>query len=537
MISPRSATDYGHADFLWVLRSRWPLGLLVASVVFLGGAAWKKQTPRLYEASVRIEMAPDFEVAQFDHAKGAFQASSANDLVREASELRSRALLSEVVGPCDLVERWAAADEAGAIELLEDRIRVEELPVLLSLKLEARDTTPEFAATLANAIAGRFLERKQAEVRAETNARVLRYERELEEREVDNDAIQARLVAIAGRPDGGKGEPDDLRRRLASGRNLVRSLEAKLQLAVLEAGEAFATARIVEPAAPATALSVGSFWTTVPGLLLGGLAAGLLAALLGDREKARWSVVANLMERLEIPIAGFAPVSGSSLLAETSPSPWLVEAYRDLRHRLSRLPAGDCTLLTVMPVSPETSIAEPVVNLACVLADGGSTVLVIDADFRRAELHPFFDAANHPGLSDFLSGEMRLEETVIRTRRANLWFMPSGPLRDDPCGLLEGRRMGDLVWDMRSRFDFILVASPSIHEVSDAAPLAAHADFTAVVVPYAGHSPSRLKETRIALETVSARLAAVFLTTRTEAEAAPRRAVPAPSVPLTTARR
>lgn len=143
-------------------------------------------------------------------------------------------------------------------------------------------------------------------------------------------------------------------------------------------------------------------------------------------------------------------------------------------------------------------------------------VLVIDADFRHPRLHRFFDAANHPGLSDYLSGEMRLEETVIKVRRPNLWFMPSGPLHEDPCGLINGRRMGDLIWDMRSRFDFILVVSPSIHEVSDAGALASLADFTALVTPYWACSISQLKKAKLALEAASARLCAVLLTTKLE---------------------
>ena len=193
----------------------------------------------------------------------------------------------------------------------------------------------------------------------------------------------------------------------------------------------------------------------------------------------------------------------------------LIEAYRDLRTKLLRLPAGDCVLMTLLPMrGRDEGTAEVVTNLAAVLADAGRMVLVIDADFRAPRLHAQFDAANHPGLSDFLSGEMRLEETVIKCRRPNLWFMPSGPLHDDPCGLISGRRMGDLIWDMRSRFEFILIASPSIHEFSDAGALVALSDFTTLVAPYPESSISQLEKSRLAIEESSARLTAVFLTTK-----------------------
>jgi tyrosine-protein kinase Etk/Wzc len=167
-----------------------------------------------------------------------------------------------------------------------------------------------------------------------------------------------------------------------------------------------------------------------------------------------------------------------------------------------------------MPMRGKDPVAEAVASLGAVLADAGRTTLVIDADFRSSALHELFEAARHPGLSDFLSGEMRLEETVIRARRPNLWFMPTGPLPEDPGGLLGGRRMTDLIWDLRSRFDFILLVSPSIHEVSDGGLLANLADYTLVTTPDAGHSFKRLQETKTALETVSAQMGGVLLTKR-----------------------
>ncbi|HRD64302.1 MAG TPA: CpsD/CapB family tyrosine-protein kinase, partial [Nocardioides sp.] len=169
-------------------------------------------------------------------------------------------------------------------------------------------------------------------------------------------------------------------------------------------------------------------------------------------------------------------------------------------------------IVALMPLRRSDRPAEVIANLAGVLADAGRTVLVIDADFRSPALHSAFEAARHPGLSDFLSGEMRLEETVVRSRKANLWFMPSGPLHDDPGGLLNGRRMADLVGDMRRRFDFVLVASPSIHTSSDAGVLAHLADSTAVVTAYSGHSVRSLRETSIALDLAGSALAAVILT-------------------------
>ena len=516
MILSRVVAHYNLIDYLWTLRTRWPLVLLTASLVLLSGAALRKRFPPLREASVGIELEP--EISSLDPVKSAtgLRTSRTSDLDRQASELRSRALLSEVVGSCGLLGRWNAADESEVLELLEDRVRVEVNPENHSLRLAAKDLTPGSAAVLANAIAARFLERKEAEVRAEANARVLRLERELEDRSGEIDSLEARLVELASRPESGEAERNELRRQLVTGRNLARSLEAKLQLAILESGETESRVRLSERAEPSATVASGPLLLTLPILLLAGVLAGVGVAVAIDRGNARWTLVSSLMERLEIPVAGFAPLGTARFLDEVRPPQELVEVYRDLRHRLERLPAGDCVFLSVMALGRDPGVTDAVANLACVLADGGRTTLVIDADFRSPKLHACFDAANHPGLSDFLSGEMRLEETVIRTKRNNLWFMPSGPLHEDPGLLLNGRRMGDLVWDLRSRFDFILLLSPSIHVVADAAPLVSAADFTAVVTPYAGHSFEELWETRTALETLGANLAAVVLTLRTD---------------------
>lgn len=522
-------------DYFQLLRSKWPVVLLACSLVLLGGAGLKKRLPPLYESTVRVELDKQGSEVVPTFSTTSFRSTQLNDLTRQASEIRSADLLSEVIDSCKLSERWGIAGEAETLALLKERVRVEELPGDRALLLSARDLTPETSAELVNAISERFLERKASEVQAEANARVLRLEREVKERNAEIKRMESRLVEIKGSPVGSEVESEDLRKELISERYLLQSLEAKHQLAVLEAGDTGTQAHMIESAEAKMASFAAPVWLTLPGLVTVGLLTGLVAILLLDGGRTRWNLITNIVNHLQVSIAGFAPLSGVSLLRAKSAPVKLIEGYRELRTRLLRLPAGDCVFINLMPLRDREGLAEMVTNLSCVLADGGKTVLVIDADFRHPRLHRFFDAANHPGLSDYLSGEMRLEETVIKVRRPNLWFMPSGPLHEDPCGLINGRRMSDLIWDMRTRFDFILVVSPAIHEVSDAGALASLADFTALVTPYWACSVSQLKKAQLALEAASARLCAVFLTTKFESkeDTVPAQAVR--SVPVATA--
>ncbi|NLT69979.1 MAG: hypothetical protein GXX91_04715 [Verrucomicrobiaceae bacterium] len=495
--------------------------MLVCSVVFLGGAALRKSLPFPYESVVCIRWESGKATDEPAPSPSQFRASRLNDFSAQIAELRSGNLLSEVVLAGDLVRRWNVDHEAAATRLLARRSEVEGRADEGVILLRTRDRTAAASAELANAIADRFLFRKHAEVRAEANARVVRFDREKRERHRAIEAIEARLLALSaddeaadGGVEGGEDEQNDLRHRLHSERNLLRSLEAKHQLAVIEAGEAKSPARLSERAEEVSATRIIPFFLQMPGMILAGLLAGVGAILVGGRGGVRLQFLADLQERLELPVAGFAPLCGTSLLTEKSLSPYLVESYRDLRTKLKRLPAGDCLFVTLLPLRSEAGVAEAATNLACVLADGGATVLVIDADFRNPQLHPYFEAARHPGLSDFLSGEMRLEETVIKTRRPNLWFMPSGPLHPDPGGLIAGRRMDDLLWDMRSRFDYLLIVAPPLHRVAEAGALAALADGTAVVAPYGSCSVRQLQKARLALEVAAAQLTAVLLTTK-----------------------
>ncbi len=511
----RIATSFGW-ESLYLLSSRWPLALLVGSLVLFAGATAARWRVPLYEAEARIVLEPPSPSGGLPSEPQSWELSPSNDLFVASEELRSAALLSEVVGSLALPSGWnvKAADDLTA--RLRTRLEVKILPAAGCLMVRLSDGSAADASSLVNAIADRFVSRKDAEAIAQAHVRVARLEQEIERRTKELDAVGVELVSIAGGAGGGSHSAQDERRRLVTLENLIRSLRAKLQLAHLETGAVKGNARVIEAASPDRAKVIIPFWLSGPGLVSTGLCAGVatifLMALCAPR--SRWRVIADLMERFPLHFAGFAPIGPSGGLTGRDGSGSILEPYRELRNRLLRLPAGDHVWMTMMPLRRSEPGREAIVHLAAVLADSGHTVLVIDADFRAPSLHSFFDAAHHPGLSDYLSGEMRLEETVIRTRRMNLWFMPAGPLHADPGGLLSGKRMDDLVRELRSRFEFILVASPSIHEVSDAVVLAAISEFNAIVTPYHGLSLRRLRETQIAFETVNAPFSGILLTTR-----------------------
>ena len=185
-----------------------------------------------------------------------------------AAELKSRSLLSEVINACDLENRWRVDGESGALRLLEKRMRISQLPSHRELELSVRDLSPESSAALANAIAARFLERKASEVLAEGSGRVVRLEREVRERHSSIAKIEDRLVEIGARPERSASESADLRQQLVSERSLLRSLEAKCQLARIEASEAIAPAYVLNWSEVSEARVVSFVWIVFPVLML-----------------------------------------------------------------------------------------------------------------------------------------------------------------------------------------------------------------------------------------------------------------------------
>lgn len=518
MVSEQITEKFRWEDCLYLFSSRWHIVLLIASLVWLAGATAKRKRPPLQAVEAHLILQKGDREGNSDPISSPFRTTAEEDLIREAAELGSRTLLSEVAGALDLSTRWKISDVGELMSRLESRVEISVAPESRSLRVRARGETPAEATELANAIAYRFVTRKESEARAEVNARARRLEQEMLERHAEVASIEAELVAIASDPAAVPADASPLRRRLVTVRNLIHSLEAKQQLALIEAEEVRGEAKLVAPALPDGAVATTALWLTLPAIFSAGLLAGcgtvLGLALIFRR--SRWDAISHLISRFDLHFAGIAPVTGRGTATPGSMPEAVLEPYRDLRNRILRLPAGECVWMTMMPLSRRDPGGEAIIHLASVLADSGCTVLVIDADFRRPSLHQYFDAANHPGLSDYLSGEMRLEETVIRSRRANLWFMPTGPLHQDPGGLLNGKRMDDLVRNLRSRFDYVLVASPSIHEVSDAGVLAGISEFNTLIAPYRGISFRRLHETRVALETVAAPLSGIILTMRVE---------------------
>ena len=214
---------------------------------------------------------------------------------------------------------------------------------------------------------------------------------------------------------------------------------------------------------------------------------------------------------LQVPVLAVIPKDVGILHKQSGMSPD-AEAYRILRTNIefNRKNPED-NAITVVSGGAGEGKSTTLVNLAYICAQGGYTTLMIDADLRRPRLHTFFDINNSVGLTNYLTTELMLEDVILQTPVDNLYFMPSGILPADAAGILNSRRMSELIQDVKQRFDLVLVDSPPILGVSDASVLASEVDLTMIVVHHRKLPRNMLLRVKQAVENVGGNVIGVVL--------------------------
>ncbi len=145
---------------------------------------------------------------------------------------------------------------------------------------------------------------------------------------------------------------------------------------------------------------------------------------------------------------------------------------------------GKLEFTSYLITSPEPGDGKSTVaaNLAVSLAQGGSSVVLVDMDFRRPQIHSAFGLQNEKGLSNFIQGESRLEEVFQTTAFANLTVVTTG---SSPHGILEWLTpvyVQDLLEKLGRAFDYILIDAPAMLSVADPLMLASQVGGVILVV-------------------------------------------------------
>ncbi|MEM7330583.1 MAG: polysaccharide biosynthesis tyrosine autokinase [Chloroflexota bacterium] len=386
------------------------------------------------------------------------------------------------------------------------------------MKIRAEATDPVVARDIANLGAQKLIEQSQAlysgsgvsslELLEEEIARV---ELELEDARTNYDQL------IQNSPDdaisiNAASELIALKERtqlsLFQQFETVRTEKALLsnQISIIE--EAFASSN---QSSPRHELNIGL------GIIMG-LVLGTAVALLTENLDNTLHTVHQIETITESPTVGRIPKSDEKLKIIKLDNEFQseLEAFRRLR---TNILATDIRMTNqaILITSAEHGDGKSTIlaNLAVVLAQSGRRVLVVDCDLRRPSQHDFFGASDKRGLTNVLLGEMVYDDVVQTTDYPRLDIVTSGSLPPNPTELLGSPQMAEFLDSIKDEYDMVLLDTPALFSVIDAAVLVPLVESVVLVVAKAQSRRDALAAVRQQLRNVQAKEISVVIN-RTE---------------------
>lgn len=232
-------------------------------------------------------------------------------------------------------------------------------------------------------------------------------------------------------------------------------------------------------------------------LLFGCLAGGAWVYLRASLERGIED--ADALERLGLPLLASLPLATRRELGgwQTASASSYQEALRTLRTSLAftRTEARN-DLLLITSASPAAGKSTVALQLARVLADGGTRVLLVDADLRRGRLHRRLQLPRRPGLADVLAGLATAEEAIQPTGLPELDCLVGGTRPPNPAELLMSPRCTELLRELQHHYDLIILDTPPVLAVTDAVLLAAQAGTALLVTRHGCNTAKEIEATQ-----------------------------------------
>jgi polysaccharide biosynthesis transport protein len=300
-------------------------------------------------------------------------------------------------------------------------------------------------------------------------------------------------------------------REFEENRTLYDSLQQRLRTASVQSGLESLEIEVVDPAVPPATPLLRPQSTVIITALVFSLLAGIVVAFLMESLDTGLRSIAEIESITELPSLAIIPRARKSSADQgtlstaqrnigilTQPKSQFAEAFRSLRTSLLLSTAGHppkfIVLTSATPSEGKTTAAS---NLAAILAQRDTRVLLIDGDLRRPNIHHRFGLNGKIGLTTVLTGATKLEETVQNVPEVpNLDILPSGPVPPFPTEMLSSGAMEAILKRCGEIYDYVVIDSPPILSVTDGVILARQADAVVLVVRHGKSSKHVVRRAR-----------------------------------------
>jgi non-specific protein-tyrosine kinase len=397
-----------------------------------------------------------------------------------------------------------------SINELKDWIDVGVIRDTQLVQVTVTTTDPEFSAKIANAIVkvfaeqiqaiqiGRFVQSKAAlETQlAETDKQIILYTDKVEEATTteEKERLDAKLTQY-------------------------RSIYANLLLSYeqIRLAEAQSVSSVVQ-VETATPNDIPVSPKTLLNTVLAAVAGFLLAMIIIVTREALDDTIKtpkDIIQKFQLPVLGVInrhPTNDKMPISLTEPRSPTAEAYRALRTNLNYT-SVDHPLKKILVTSAEPGEGKSttISNLAVVLAQNGSRVIIADCDMRHPRLNAYFNLPNRIGMSTLFSHQEVVKSVRQSTGLDGLSVVTTGPLPPNPSELMGSQTMQKILNLMGENADIVLIDTPPVLAVTDAAALAPSLDGVVLVVQPGKTRTTAFKQTLEQLSQVNARVLGVVL--------------------------
>jgi capsular exopolysaccharide synthesis family protein len=265
-------------------------------------------------------------------------------------------------------------------------------------------------------------------------------------------------------------------------------LNERLQALRISEHARVASAEVVFPAQDKSAKKIRpNIPRTIALALMAGLVLALGLAALIDQLDDRLHSDREATQTTHLPVLANIPyldrAAGSSLYEPTAAPTLLLETFQLLATNIEFSAVDDAiSVIAVASGLPSEGKSTSALNLAIAAAMGGRRVILVDCDLRRPTQHRLCNLPNQVGLSNVLTGAHSLQEALQESDVNGLRILTGGPTPPNPIRLLKSRSAAQIIADLRTQADFIVLDTPPVLALADAQVVTALADATLLVI-------------------------------------------------------